>query len=115
MENKFDKLFNTLMCECKIIKEDIEAEYHEKVKDLFAKILGDEACDLAEIQFKDDAEKKSYIDNAIDNYIDDIEAHIEGDVEPEAFMTLADDIKEEKVKAAIADNSESIFGKDIFA
>jgi hypothetical protein len=30
-------------------------------------------------------------------------------------MTLADDVKSEKVKAAIADNSEAIFGKDIFA
>jgi hypothetical protein len=115
MEDKFNKLFKTLMCECKLINEDIEAEYHEKVKELFATILADEACDLAEIQFKDDAEKQSYIDNAINNYIDDIEAHIEGDVEPEAFMTLADDVKSEKVKAAIADNSEAIFGKDIFA
>ena len=54
-------------------------------------------------------------DNAVETYIDDIEAHIEGDVDPEEFMTLADDIQEEKVKAAIADNSEAIFDKDIFA
>lgn len=118
--NKFDTVFNKLMCECKeqkIIKEDsdIEAAYHEKVKELFTNILADEACDLAEIQFKDEAEKQSYIDNAIDNYIDDIEEHIEGEAEPEEFMTLADDVKLEKVKAAIADNSEAIFGKDIFA
>lgn len=118
MNSKFDTLYTKIMCECKnhtLIKEDIEQEYHEKVKELFAQILADEACDLAEIQFKDDAEKQSYIDNAISNYIDDIEAHIEGDKEPEEFMTLADDVKRELVKAAIADNSESIFGKDIFA
>lgn len=116
MTNKFDTLFNTLMCECKaVIKEDITEEYSEKVKELFTSILSDEACDLAEIQFKDDSEKQSYIDNAINNYIDDIEEHIEGEYTPEEFMTLADDVKREKVKAAIADNSESIFGKDIFA
>jgi hypothetical protein len=116
MENKFDTLFSKIMCECKsVINEDINEEFHEKVKELFTKILSDEACDLAEIQFKDDAEKESYITNAINEYLDDIEEHIEGDVKPEEFMTLADDVKTEKVKAAIADNSESIFGKDIFA
>jgi hypothetical protein len=118
--NKFDKVFNKLMCECKeqpVINEegDIEASYHDKVKELFTKVLADEACDLAEIQFKNDAEKQKYIENAIKEYIDDIEAHIEGESEPEEFMTLADDVKLEKVKAAIADNSEAIFGKDIFA
>ena len=120
METKFDSLFKKIMCECKepvtITEEnDIMTAYHEKIKELFSKILADEACDLAEIVFKDEAEKQQYIDNAIETYIDDIEAHIEGDVDPEEFMTLADDIQEEKVKAAIADNSEAIFGKDIFA
>jgi hypothetical protein len=129
--NKFDELYNKLISECtnseivkeeldtenEVIKEeaDIEQEYQEKVKELFAQVLADEACDLAEIQFKDDAEKQSYIDNAIANYIEDIEAHIEGEKEPEEFMTLADDVKRDLVKAAIADNSEAIFGKDIFA
>jgi hypothetical protein len=121
METKFDNLFKKIMCECKeqpvtITEEnDIMPAYHEKINVLFAKVLADEACDLAEIIFKDEAEKQQYIDNAVDTYIDDIEAHIEGDVDPEEFMTLADDIQEEKVKAAIADNSEAIFGKDIFA
>lgn len=116
--SKFDELFNKVICECQkqnVIEEDFdEAAYSEKVKELFTKVLADEACDLAEIQFKDETEKQKYIENAIEQYIDDIEAHIEGDVEPEKFMTLADDVKLEKVKAAIADNSESIFGKDIF-
>ena len=118
--NKFDTVFNKLMCECKeqkIIKEDsdIEAAYSEKIKELFTSILSDEACDLAEIQFKDDAEKQSYIDNVINTCIDDIEEHVEGEFSPEEFMMLADDVKRERVKEAIADNSEAIFGKDIFA
>lgn len=117
MEDKFIKIYKSLISECKgsIINEEIDEQYHEKVKELFTKVLSDEACDLAEIQFKDDSEKQSYIENAIKNFIDDIEEHIEGESTFEEFMTLADDVKLEKVKAAIADNSESIFGKDIFA
>ena len=114
--SKFDELFSKIMCECKtVIKEEVtEEEFSNKVKELFVKVLADEACDLAEIQFKDDAEKQSYIDNAVDEYLDSIEEHILGDVEEEEFMALADDVKLEKVKAAVADNSEAIFGKDIF-
>ena len=96
-------------------KENIEAAYNEKVTELFKKVLADEACDLAELVFKDENEKTAYIDNAVNEYIDDIQEHIEGEIEPEEFMVLADDVKLEKVKAAIADNSEAIFGKDIFA
>jgi hemerythrin-like domain-containing protein len=116
--SKFDELFSKIMCECKtVIKEEVnEEEFSNKVKELFVKVLAEEACDLAELIFKDDAEKQSYIDNAVSEYLDSIEEHILGDVEDEsAFMTLADDVKLEKVKAAVADNSEAIFGKDIFA
>ena len=111
--NKFDELYKQIINECVICEEN--EDFSEKVKELFAKVLSDEACDLAEIVFKDETEKQKYIENAINEYVDDIEAHIEGDIEPEKFMTLADDIKLEKVKAAIADNSEAIFGKDIFS
>jgi hypothetical protein len=114
--NKFDELYGKIMCECaQVVKEDISDEYTAKVKELFVKVLKDEACDLAELEFKDESEKQAYIENAVEQYLDDIEEHIEGDVEFEKFMTLADDVKLDKVKAAIADNSEAIFGKDIFA
>jgi hypothetical protein len=130
--NKFDELYQKLISECKCSKEEtietevnsdkivteeenIEAAYNEKVTELFKKVLADEACDLAELIFKDENEKTAYIDNAVNEYIDDIQEHIEGEIEPKEFMVLADDVKLEKVKAAIADNSEAIFGKDIFA
>lgn len=130
--NKFDELYKKLISECKSAKEEtvktdvdtdkivtedenIEAAYDEKVTELFKKVLADEACDLAQLVFKDENEKTVYIDNAVNEYIDDIQEHIEGEIEPEEFMALADDVKLEKVKAAIADNSEAIFGKDIFA
>ena len=118
MNSKFDTLFSKIMCECKnhaVIKEDIEQEYQETVKELFTRILDEEACDLAELVFTDNDEKQDYITDAAIEYIDDIEEHIEGEYDPEEFMNLSYDEQYDLVKAAIADNSESIFGKDIFA
>lgn len=97
-----------------LVKEDINADFSNKVSELFKKVLSDEACDLAELIFKNEAEKTAYIENAVKEYLDAIEEHITGDTEIETFMMLADDVKLEKVKAAIADNSETIFGKNIF-
>lgn len=117
MKTKFDNLYEKIMCECKsynVIKEDIEQEYQETVKELFTRILDEEACDLAELVFTSNAEKQDYITGAVIEYIDDIEAHIEGEYEPEEFMNLSYDEQYDLVQAAIADNSESIFGIDIF-
>ena len=54
------------------------------------------------------------INNQEIEYIDDIEAHIEGEYEPEEFINLSYDEQYDLVKAAVADNSEAIFGKNIF-
>jgi hypothetical protein len=118
MSTKFDNLYEKIMCECKsynVIKEDAEQEYQETVKELFTRILDEEACDLAELVFTSNAEKQDYITDAAIEYIDDIEEHIEGEYEPEEFMNLSYDEQCDLVKAAIADNSEAIFGVDIFA
>jgi hypothetical protein len=117
MKTKFDNLYEKIMCECKshnVIKEDVEQEFQSTVKEIYSRILDDEACDLAGLVFTDNNEKQNYITNSIIEYIDDIEAHIEGEYEPEEFMNLSYDEQYELVQAAIADNSESIFGIDIF-
>lgn len=120
--NAFDKLYKKIIFECKckpVVKEDNAVEdfnaYQEKVKELFAKVLREEACDLAGLLFNSEAEKETYIADAAADYLDSIEILIEDQIDQNEFLLLDEEAQIEMVKSAIAENSEAIFGVDIFA
>ena len=74
-----------------------------------------EAIDIAAMLFKSIDEEKEFIKKAWNNYGDDIAEHIYGAIGDSAdYDTLPKEERNRLMENAIADNSEPIFGFDIF-
>lgn len=85
-------------------------DFDTAIKNVFRKIMSEEACDMAGIIFSSDNEKSAFIENAWIDYGDDIEEHIIGNCgEGDAFLDASQEEQEAYVREAIKDNSKSLF------
>lgn len=87
-----------------------EEKFTEVVKELFIENMKD-ACDLAECVFVSAEERSSFIQNAWQEYGDDIEAFVDGEGSIDEFLELSPWVQSEVVIGAIKANFESIFDK----
>ena len=85
-------------------------DFDTVIKNVFRKVMDEEACDLAELVFNSANEKSAFIENAWNDYGDDIEEHIIGSCgEGDAFLDASEEKQKAYVRKAIKDNSDVIF------
>ena len=75
----------------------------------FVSIMANEACDMAEVLFTTEREKRHFIENTWADYGDDIESFVEGATDD--FEGETEENQKNIVRDAIEANFESIFDK----